>query len=48
VNSLRCEIIEALKGDPGSAASKSLRGRREQLWIHQLQTKHPNGMNKRD
>jgi hypothetical protein len=48
VNSLRCEIIEALKGDPESASSNTLRDRREQFWIHQLQTKHPNGMNKRD
>jgi hypothetical protein len=48
VNSLKCEIIEALKGDPDSESSKSLRDRREQYWIHQLQTKHPNGINKRD
>jgi hypothetical protein len=48
VNSLRCEIIESLKGNPEADASKTLRDRREQFWIHQLQTKHPNGMNKRD
>ena len=48
VNSLRCEIIKTLKGDSETDKSKSLRDRREQFWIHQLQTKHPNGMNKRD
>jgi hypothetical protein len=48
VNSVKCEIIEALKRDPESEASKSLRDRREQFWIHQLQTKYPNGINKRD
>ena len=48
VKSVRCEILEALKGDPESESTKSLRDRREQFWIHQLQTKHPNGINKRD
>ena len=48
VNSVKCEIIEALKGNPESDSSKSLRDRREQFWIHQLQTKYPNGINKRD
>jgi len=48
VNSLRCEIIESLKGNPEEDTSKTLRDRREQFWIHQLQTKYPNGINKRD
>jgi len=48
VRSLRCEILEALKGDPEKDPSGLLRDRREQFWIHQLQSKHPNGMNKRD
>ena len=48
VNSVKCEIIEALKGNPESDSSKSLRDRREQFWIHQLQTKYQNGINKRD
>jgi hypothetical protein len=48
VKSLKCEIIEALKGDPESDSSNLLRDRREQFWIHQLQSKYPNGINKRD
>ena len=48
VRSVRCEILEALKGNPEMDTSGQLRDRREQFWIHQLQTKHPNGMNKRD
>jgi hypothetical protein len=48
VNSVRCEILEALKGDPECESTRTLRDRREQLWIHQLQTKHPKGINKRD
>ena len=48
VSALRCEIIESLKGNPEEDTSKALRDRREQFWIHQLQTKHPNGINKRD
>ena len=45
---LRCEILEVIKGDPESNKSKSDRDLKEQFWIHQLQTKHPNGINKRD
>ena len=47
VKSLKCEIIEALKGDPETDSSSLLRDRREQFWIHQLQSKYPNGINKR-
>jgi hypothetical protein len=48
VKSLKCEIIEALKGDPEADPSRHLRDCREQFWIHQLQSKYPNGINKRD
>jgi hypothetical protein len=48
VRSVQCEILEALKGNPEKDTSGPLRDCREQFWIHKLQTKHPNGMNKRD
>jgi hypothetical protein len=48
VDSVRCEIIEALKGNPETDSSKLLRDHRELFWIHQLQTVYPNGINKRD
>ena len=48
VQAVKCEIIETLKGDPETDSSQALRDRREQFWIHQLQSKHPNRINKRN
>ena len=42
---LRCEILEAIKGDPEDSTQRLSR---ETHWIHQLQTLHPNGMNVKD
>ena len=47
-DNLRCEILEALKGNPETIEEETIRKTREIHWIHQLQTKHPNGMNMRD